>query len=370
MMNKFITISFSILFLSCGFDDDIAVYEDKLVIFSNLSAGFPMGTVGDTCYVSLSSSIEDEVELSTLYISDAIVTITRLSSTNEIYELVPVTGRKGRYLTPDSIIFQQGETYSLSAKWDEFEVTAETTIPDGMDFYSPENGTHFCDGEEMTVTSVNTDNFELQWLNYMNQPDTLMHLVNPLSISQAVYKNGGCYTESFASFPLFMLDFEADNYATIKVTTLALQAHERGLEPYNDLDNNGLYDDTIDTFLDYNRNQIRDSSFVNLIYDSSKVYQIWKGRYFRDDRGDPYRINPFFWQMSQPPLPMNWLFFNYYGLHIVMLEATDEAYYNYYSGDPAGQNIYILPESNITGGYGLFSSTNAKAFLVNIIPEE
>ncbi len=368
MMNKIITISFSILFLSCGFDDDIAIYEDKLVVFSNLSAGFPMGSVGDTCYVSLSSSIEDEVELSTLYISDAIVTITRLS-TDEVFNAAPVLGRKGRYLTPDSIIFQPGETYSLNAKWDEFEVTAETTIPDGMDFYSPENESYFCNGEELTVPSINTDNFELQWLNYMNQPDTLMHLINPWSISNAEYKSGGCHTESFASFPLFMLDFEADNFAAIKVTTLALQAHERGLEPYNDLDNNGQYDNVIDTFLDYNRNGLRDSSFVNLIYDTSMVYKIWKGKYFRDDRGDPYRINPFFWQMSQPPLPMNWLFFNYYGLHIVMLEATDDAYYNYYSGDPAGQNIYVLPESNIMDGYGLFSSTNAKAFLVNIIRE-
>ncbi|MBC8322635.1 MAG: DUF4249 family protein [Candidatus Marinimicrobia bacterium] len=368
MIKRFLTISFSILFLSCGFDDDIAVYEDKLVIFSNLSAGFSMGTVGDTCYVSLSSSIEEEVELSALYISDAIVTITRLS-TGDVYEVNPVPGREGRYLTPDSIIFQSGETYSLNAKWGEYDVTAETTIPGGMDFYSPENETYFCDGEEMTVPSVNTENFELQWLNYMSHPDTLFHLINPWDISHAVYKNGGCYTESFASFPLFMLDFAADNFAAIKVTTLALQAFERGLEPYNDLDNNGQFDDTIDTFMDFNRNDVRDSSFVNLIYDTSLVYKIWKGEYFRDDRGDPYRINPFFWQMSQPPLPMNWLFFNYYGLHIVMLEATDDAYYNYYSGDPAGQNIYILPESNIIGGYGLFSSTNAKAFLVNIIRE-
>jgi len=34
-----------------------------------------------------------------------------------------------------------------------------------------------------------------------------------------------------------------------------------------------------------------------------------------------------------------------------------------------GQNQYLLPESNIKNGYGLFSSTNAKAFLVNILKE-
>jgi len=368
-MKKLLFISFSIIFLSCGFDDDIAIYEDKLVVFSNLSAGFPMGTVGDTCYVSLSSSIENQVEMDSLYIGNATITITRLS-TSEVYDVIPVPGRNGRYLTPDSIIFQPGESYLLVAKWGEYEVSGETTIPDGMDYFSPENETYFCDGEEQIVPSVNTDNFELQWLNYMSRPDTLIQLINPFSISSAVYKDGGCYTESFASFPLFMLDFEADNYGAIKVMTLALEANERGLEPFNDLDENGEYDGSIDTFLDYNRNEIRDSSFVNLIYDTTLVYRIWKGEYFRDDRGDPYRVNPFFWQISQPPFPVNWLFFNYVGLHIIMLEATDEAYYNYYSGDPAGQNIYLLPESNIIGGYGLFSSTNAKAFLVNLIKEE
>ncbi|MCH7763306.1 MAG: DUF4249 family protein [Candidatus Marinimicrobia bacterium] len=368
-MKKLLVICYSIIFLSCGFDDNIAVYQDKLVVFSNLSAGFPMGTIGDTCYVSLSSSIENQVEIDSLYIGDATVSITRLL-TNDVYDVIPVPGRKGRYLTADSIIFQPGETYSLVAKWDQYEVIAETTIPDGMDFISPENETYFCDGEEMTVPSVNTDNFELQWLNYMNRLDTLIHLIDPFSISNAVYKNGGCHTESFASFPLFMLDFEADNYGAIKVMTLALEANERGLEPFNDLDENGQYDGSIDTFLDYNRNGTRDSSFTNIIYDTTLVYRLWKGKYFRDDRGDPYRLNPFFWQVSQPPVPMNWLYFNYYGLHLIMLEATDDAYYNYYSGDPAGMNIYVLPESNIIGGYGLFSSTNAKAFLVNIIRDE
>jgi len=84
---------------------------------------------------------------------------------------------------------------------------------------------------------------------------------------------------------------------------------------------------------------------------------LWKENYLRDEHGDPYRVNPFTWQVSLPPVPMSWLFFNYYGLHLIILEATDDAYYNYYSGDPAGQNQYLLPESNIIGGYGLFSST-------------
>ena len=342
MQKRFLPI-LSIMMLSCEFDDTVATYEDKLVVFCNLSAKLPLGTSGDTCYISISSAIEDKVNLEDLYIENAEVTITR-SSTNKVYSVLPVPNRRGRYLTADSIIFQPGETYVLNAAYGEFEVSAETTIPGGMDYYSPDDETYNCKGEELSVPSVNTENFQLQWINYLDDPDTLLELIDFSSISSTVYKTGSCYTESFASFPLFMLDFEADKYATIKVTTVAFETDVRGLEPFNDLDGDSLYNDEVDTFLDYNRNGLRDSSFTNLIYDTSFVYVIWKERYLRDENGDPYRANPFTWQVSLPPVPMSWLFFNYYGLHLIILEATDDAYYNYYSGDPAGQNQYLLPE--------------------------
>ena len=41
--------------------------------------------------------------------------------------------------------------------------------------------------------------------------------------------------------------------------------------------------------------------------------------------------------------------------------------YDYLSGDPLGQNQYIIPDSNIEGGYGLFTSNYSKAFFLNII---
>jgi hypothetical protein len=364
-MQKILITILAIMMLSCEFEDTVAAYEDKLVIFCNLPANLPLGTIGDTCFISLSSSIEDEVEPEDLYISNAVVTITQ-ASTNEVFPVSPVLNRIGRYLTADSIIFQPGETYTLHAVYGEFEVSAETTIPSGMDYFSPDNQTQKCEGVEQVVPAVNTENFDLQWLNYMDNPDTIIQLIDFYTISTAVYRKGSCYTESFASFPLFMLDFEADNYATIKVTTVALEAYQRGLEPFEDLNSDGEYNEDSETFTDFNRNGIHDSTFVNLIYDTSLVYKLWKENYLRDEHGDPYRVNPFTWQVSLPPVPMSWLFFNYYGLTLVILEATDDAYYNYYSGDPAGQNQYLLPESNIIGGYGLFSSTNAKAFLVNI----
>ena len=61
-----------------------------------------------------------------------------------------------------------------------------------------------------------------------------------------------------------------------------------------------------------------------------------------------------------------WLYFNYYGKHLVVVQSSDEAYYDYLSGDPLGQNQYIIPDSNIEGGYGLFTSNYSKAFFLNI----
>ena len=49
-----------------------------------------------------------------------------------------------------------------------------------------------------------------------------------------------------------------------------------------------------------------------------------------------------------------------------MVQAADQAYYDYFSGDPIGKNPYILPDSNIEGGYGLFSSTFSKAFFIDV----
>ena len=46
--------------------------------------------------------------------------------------------------------------------------------------------------------------------------------------------------------------------------------------------------------------------------------------------------------------------------------ATSEAYFNYFSGDPVGQNIYLLPDTNLDGGLGVFYSSVATSFLVYV----
>ncbi len=355
-MKKGLIIIPFLLFFSC-IEDDPAVYDEKLVVFSSLTAGFPMGVLGDTCTVSLSADIAEEKDPQSLFVSDAFVTIQAVGEA-ERDTLFPVPDSPGRYLSRSSVIFEPGKTYRLETSWQNYTVYGETTVPEKIEFFSPSGETYICDGEERVVDVINTDNFDITWLQQVESFEEVLQKIDFTKISTAIYKNERCYVGNFASFPLFFLNFNSEDYNTIQVSSFALEGGKRDLEPFSE-------NSSIDYF-DYNRNGIRDSTFVNLIYDTTLLYQLWKDDYLRLENGDPYRINPFQWQVVESPVPMSWLFFNYYGLHLITLSATDEAYYNYYSGDPVAQNQFLLPQGNIVDGYGLFFSRASRGFLVNI----
>ena len=355
-MKKGLSIFPFLLFFSC-IEDDPAVYDEKLVVFSSLTAGFPMGVLGDTCTVSLSADIAEEKDPQSLFVSDAFVTIQAVGEA-ERDTLFPVPGSPGRYLPRPSVIFEPGKTYRLEVNWGKYTVYGETTVPEKIEFFSPSGETYICGGEERVVDVINTDNFDITWLQQVESFEEVLQKIDFTKISTAIYKNERCYVGSFASFPLFFLNFNSEDYNTIQVSSFALEGGKRGLEPFSE--------NSSSDFFDYNRNGIRDSTFVNLIYDTTLLYQLWKDDYLRLENGDPYRINPFQWQVVESPVPMSWLFFNYYGLHLITLSATDEAYYNYYSGDPVAQNQFLLPQGNIVDGYGLFFSRASRGFLVNI----
>ena len=48
-------------------------------------------------------------------------------------------------------------------------------------------------------------------------------------------------------------------------------------------------------------------------------------------------------------------------------QATDEAFFDYFQGLPEF-NTFVLPTSNVEGGYGLVSSSASKSFLVYVAP--
>ena len=151
-----------------------------------------------------------------------------------------------------------------------------------------------------------------------------------------------------------MIDFKSDDDSKlVRTLTYGLDSEEIGLEP-----------GTPDDFFDYNRNNKQDSTFINVIYDTTFASGIWKGAYQRDINNNPFRENPYVWSSEQSPINMSWLFFNYYGLQKITVQATDNNFDKYFEGDPFSQNIFTLPGSNIEGGYGMFSSDISKSFYV------
>ena len=97
-----------------------------------------------------------------------------------------------------------------------------------------------------------------------------------------------------------------------------------------------------------------------------RIFNIWKGPYFRDEDNNPYLLNPFIWTVETSTTPIMWLYFDYYGLQLMTFQATSESYFNYFSGDPVGQNIYLLPDSNFEGAKGVFYSSASTSFLVYV----
>ena len=87
--------------------------------------------------------------------------------------------------------------------------------------------------------------------------------------------------------------------------------------------------------------------YINTFYDTTLVFNLWKGPYLRDDLGNPYLETPFVWTVETVPTPIMWLYFNQYGKHLMVVQSSDNAYFDYLSGDPLGQNQYLLPDTNI-----------------------
>jgi hypothetical protein len=251
-------------------------------------------------------------------------------------------------------------------------VIATTTVPNEMNISSPDLGEYNCpDGETLLTPSINVNNLEGLTFDELiglsiNHEDFVAE--NSIHVDTVTYRIGDCFTKSFASYPMFGVDFDADNHKTVKILSYALDANKRGLEPLDSL--SSILDPDSGGFFDYNYNEIRDSVYINLIYDTSIGFRIWKGRYPRDEENTPYRINPWQWNVETAPTPIMWLYFDYYGLHLMTFRSTSESYFNYFSGDPVGQNIYLLPDSNVEGGLGVFYSNYSSSFVVYVRRDE
>ena len=125
---------------------------------------------------------------------------------------------------------------------------------------------------------------------------------------------------------MFGVDYNQNDYNTIQIISNALEAGEVGLEPFNDENQNGIFDEG-EPFSDRNRNGSRDSCYVNLIYsdekglfdndslDYNRLANIWKNPLKRGTadgtwrENSPYRNNPWLWNADRAPSPIMWLWY-------------------------------------------------------------
>ena len=397
-MKLFIYILFFIFF-SCDLPKNETKYTEGLVVFGNIELfeinNTSIGEI-DTVRVSLSSSIDANLEnANQLYINNADVSITGAFDLDneELISTIIFTSLNefGKYYINEEIEYHiwPNKTYTLNVVYENYEVNGSTTTPDYLTIESIED-TYNCEqcsdptiygettcenaGENWNSELQNIDEINIDNFDYINNETSGSWIFNPNilesyildgTISSIEMSRFGCSVGSFASKPYFVLNIEDQlsgeiDPSAIRILSYSLEDKKMGLEPSND---NG-------SFFDYNENNIQDMTLINTFYDTTAVFKIWKGPYFRDENYNPYLLNPFIWTVETTPTPIMWLYFNYYGKHLIVVQSSDQAYYDYLSGDPLGQNQYIIPDSNINGGYGLFTSNYSKAFFLNIIKKD
>ena len=400
MINK-IKVSVQIFILSffiqsCSFDDDTISYEEKLVVFASIDAGFP---VFDTVFVSRTADVSESVDATDLYIEDASVKLINMSDGSELkfYSV-----GNGRYYPIDlsmqnidsisihwlGYIISSGTTYRLVVSHEEDSVIAQTNVPEKIEIIPASMSDFICPDETTEPVSIidvnNLENLTFNQMLSLYQSPVEYIEANNINVDSVEFKIGDCYTKSFASAPMFGVDYNQNDYNTIQIISNALEAGEVGLEPFNDENQNGIFDEG-EFFSDRNRNGSRDSCYVNLIYsdekglfdndslDYNRVANIWKNPLKRGSadgtwrENSPYRNNPWLWNVDTAPSPIMWLYFDYYGYYMMTFKSTSDSYFNYFKGDPVGQNIYLLPDSNFEGGLGVFYSSSSSSFVVKVI---
>ena len=211
MKNILFIISF--LILSCTINDDQVEYDEQLVLWANLRANLPLI---DTVFVTRSANLKENVSSKQLWIDDAQVHI--IGDTIDLL-LNPVFNSPGRYFTNSNYIFQGGEIYQVLAIHGIDTISGMTVIPGKMEISATPESIYSCKGTTFNVPEININNYDPTiWPPITGHIDTL------------TLKQGECFTESFASYPLFKIDFNEQDYETIRILSLALDADSVNLD--------------------------------------------------------------------------------------------------------------------------------------------
>jgi len=392
-----------IMLLSCEVPTTQTTYDgDRLVVFANINVN---ALEMDPIYVSKSASIDFSSSVDELYIEDATVMLEQVDDPNcensdcadcgtcwykEGYTGYSNENERVRpyYKFSNDPVILPNTKYRLTVSAPGHGlvsdiVVAETTTPIDFTLGSSANTySGYCDDDDIQdlveVKAIETDNVLDSFMPNFNSIDTIS------------YNKTGCYTQGFWSAPYFYLDINdsqgqpiefIEGETAIRTLTYALgfdvsdnpveffQSLETNYlieckEPYNDLNEDGVLNEGSESFFDYNNNGLWNLTYSNAIYDTSFAFKaFFNEQVKRDAENRPILDNPFVWTAQRSPVPMMWLYFHYYGLQLIQVQLTDQAYVDYLSGLSI-VNPFVMGTSNFDKGYGLFSSTYSKYFYV------
>ena len=374
MIFKNLLLIFILFFLSsCDLPTENINYQKNPVFFGYVDAGFNRI---DTFYLYWSNNLSIS-HFENNYIDNAIMTLT---SENQNITLNHI--ENGKYLpsnlNPNPPI-EQGSIWNLNINFNhedkDYILNSSTIIPNSINPEIMISEIEWqCDGEPI-IFDINDFNLYQEQNNvnliesWLNNPSNTSFL-NNINIDDIQYNTADCYTSSFASTPFFTLDIDSENQNETIISrylTLALEADK-------DMNNDGV-----------------NIPYEAAIFDTTLSALAFKGpmQYTEIDYNNYPGIDldniPYEWGWHRQPIDrinlegdqieFSWLFFNYYGKHMTIIQPMGSEYKEYFEGDPDEFNFpYILRqgniESNINEAYGLFYSTNSKFFLFNVKKEE
>ena len=295
-------------------------YVEELVVYGRISAG---SALPDIFVVSRTSPLDEPFENDNRWVSGALVT---LSGGGQTVALPEITGFPGHYLERGTQLLniEPGITYTLTVEFEGDRLTASATVPDSLAITSIGSTAFMCGDAVDTVAAINLYLDENDPLDVENASSLIGR--EGLAMDTVLYREGPCYSTSFLSTPLFIVQWRGYNSGELLRAYSQAVGHLVG------------------------RN----------IIDSSFSANAFKGQ--MDSNG--HRTPLVFFNASSTDLAFSWLFFNYTGPHIITMELTDENFPAYLEGDPLGVNPLVEPQGNIVGGKGLFYASVVKRFPV------
>ena len=383
IFKKIILITFLIL-SSCDLPTEQISYNRKPVVFGYIDAGFNRI---EPIYLFWSENFSTPHTGEASYIQNATINLTSTYNDEPEYSINMIYNSDENGYIPDQnditndFQIKAESVWTLNIQFSDgdknYTLIASTEVPKAINLSSTNSEIPWnCNGQPVDINS----NFNL----YKNEneididgngtPDLIqdwldtgdLSFLNGLQVDEITYNNAECYTSSFASVPYFTIDLQTDDENVVaRYLTIALETDK-------DMNEDGI-----------------NIPYESAIFDTTLSANAFKGpmNYSQINYSEDYGISnpPYEWGWHRDPIDrinltgniidVMWLFFDYYGINIMIVQPMGEDYKKYYESDPDQFSFpYVLRQTNINSdqddAYGLFYSTNSQFFFFDVKKEQ